>query len=96
MVLATLLLDRADPAAAADEAAPAATGGADADFALWLRVVLPPDEATRFRSWARANPAACRAIRRKFGQATGDDDFEALLRETRAALATNRQIGRRR
>ncbi len=109
-VLATLLLDRADPALAetnpdlAPAPAETAAGGSDIDFALWLRMVLSPDEAALFRSWARANPAPGRAIRRKFGRATDDDAFEALVRETRAALAsipqtepqTGPQTGRRR
>ena len=62
-VLASLLLDRADPALAetrADAApvpAESGAGGSPADFALWLRLVLSPDEAALFRSWARANPA---------------------------------------
>ncbi len=101
-VLATLLLDRADPALAETSAGAAfvpaepGAGGSNSDFALWLRMVLAPDEAALFRSWARANPVPGRAIRRKFGRATDDDEFEALVRETRAALATTRQIDRRR
>ncbi len=87
-VLASLLLDRADPALAET------TDPSDTDFALWLRMVLSPDEAALFRSWAGANPAPGRAIRRKFDRATDDDDFEALVRETRAALAAIPQTGR--
>lgn len=83
--LATLLLDRVDPAA------PTARGGSDAGFALWLRTVLSPDDAAAFRAWARADPTAGRVIRRRFDQAADDGDFETLLRDTRRALAAPRR-----
>ena len=85
--LAALLLDRVDPAATTARDA----GRSDDDFALWLRTVLSPDDGAAFRACARARPAACRAIRRTFDQATDDGDFERLLRETRRALSIDRR-----
>jgi hypothetical protein len=98
-VLAALLLDQADPAETTVDPVPApaapGAGRSEPNFALWLRMVLSPDEAALFRSWARADPAAGRAIRRKFARATSDDDFEPLVCETRAALAAISRTGRR-
>lgn len=76
-LLAALLLDQISP-----ELEPAVSS----DFELWLRFVLTPEEAAKFRRWLRADQAACRDLQKRFRQARDDADLEILLRRARMVL----------
>lgn len=79
-VLAALLLDQVEPKRVVDP-------GSVGEFDLWLRFVLTPDEAARFRRWARGDHAGCQFLRKRFRQARDDLDLEGLLGEVQTVLA---------
>ena len=79
-VLAALLLDQVEPRQTADL-------GSTGEFDTWLRFVLTPDEAGRFRRWSRGDHAGCQFLRKRFRQARDDLDLEGLLGEVRSVLA---------
>ncbi len=78
-ILAALLLDQVEPKQTADP-------GSIGEFDIWLRFVLTPDEAARFRRWARGDHAGCQFLRKRFRQARDDLDLEGLLGEVRSVL----------
>jgi hypothetical protein len=79
-ILAALLLDQVEPDQTADP-------GSAGEFDLWLRFVLTPEEAVRFRRWARGDHSGSQFLRKRFRQAHDDLDLEGLLAEVRSVLA---------